>query len=671
MNNELKTKFDEMYSQMRDFPSQILEKYEPLSCLKHSGDRQVYLFRERSSAKRVIVKCGRGKNGELLKREYDILSAADPLSARFFPAVSDYFREGDVCYYVREYIEGLTLDELVRKRGILPPMEARAAVAEICGIVHRLHHAKPPVVCRDIKPENLIACPDGKYRIIDLDSARYVKENSQHDTTLLGTQENAAPEQYGYRQSDARTDVCGLGMLLLFLSSGEYDKNAELPEDIRKIVNRCTEFYPYRRYADAAALRRALLGQGAAAKTGFAVSFAAAGAAIALAVTLCLPKPTALTEDASVKAIADNSAPSAAETVSQTENTTPAVTQAPPPTPMISSEGSVVFAEPRIEKAVRIHLGLSDSDPIGEEELKRVTSIVLDGDRYFKSFDEYQQYIWNGGWTEEAAIPYIEEPLALSDLAMFENLEAFALIKQNADPLPDMSGCSALKKIIINYCPINEIYGLRNCTGLEEFDMSCTPLDDVTPLKGCKNLRTFNVSTTRVEDISAIEGNPLTLLGVGRYAYITPQQLASFPELNNLNICNVDDELLVEIKKLKKLEIVYVGGEYDFTDMTAFSDITTLTEIQILGGSDTFGSLEGIQSLKRLRLLNVSSTAVTELPADLVLTRLEHINLSYTGIMDFTPLLDCPKLKEVLVSEDMFENAQAQLASADLTISIV
>ena len=126
MNDELKARFDEIYSSPKDFPSRILDKYELHSCLKHSKNRRVYLFREKSSAKKVIVKCGEGENGELLKREYDILRAADPQTAQFFPETLDYFREGDMDYYVREYIEGITLDELVRIRGVLPPMEARS-----------------------------------------------------------------------------------------------------------------------------------------------------------------------------------------------------------------------------------------------------------------------------------------------------------------------------------------------------------------------------------------------------------------------------------------------------------------------------------------------------------------------------------------------------------------
>ena len=113
MNDELNEKFDESYSPPKGFPSRILDKYKPFSCLKYSENRRVYLFRDKATEEKVIVKCGEGKNGELLKREYDILSAADPQTAQLLPAPIDYFCEGDVHYYVREYIDGLTRDEFV------------------------------------------------------------------------------------------------------------------------------------------------------------------------------------------------------------------------------------------------------------------------------------------------------------------------------------------------------------------------------------------------------------------------------------------------------------------------------------------------------------------------------------------------------------------------------
>lgn len=52
MNDEIKAKFDEIDSPTKGFPARILDKYEPLSCLKYSENRRVYLFREISSEKR-------------------------------------------------------------------------------------------------------------------------------------------------------------------------------------------------------------------------------------------------------------------------------------------------------------------------------------------------------------------------------------------------------------------------------------------------------------------------------------------------------------------------------------------------------------------------------------------------------------------------------------------
>lgn len=287
--------------------------------------------------------------------------------------------------------------------------------------------------------------------------------------------------------------------------------------------------------------------------------------------------------------------PAVSEATSRSDIFAPAVTEVTPPAPTISPEGTVVFAEPRIEKAVRLHLGLSDSDPIGEEELKQVTSIVLYGDRDFKSYEEYQQFIWNGGWMKDQYIPYIEEPLDLSDLTLFENLEAFAVIKQNADILPDLTNSTALTQCVIKYCPIDDVSGLRNCTELETLDLSCTPLYDISPLKDLKKLTSFDVSTSYVEDISAIEGAALTNLGTGSYTQVSPQTLASFPELTRLNICNIDEELFAEIKNLKKLQSLMIWNG-TFKDMTAFSDMKTLTELQI-DDSNVFVSMEGVQSL--------------------------------------------------------------------------
>lgn len=261
---ELQSRFEEIYVPADDLPRRITDRYTVVSCLKYSDERRIYLLLDKTTLEKMILKCGSGENGCLLEHEYSILSELNISFRDGLPQVVEYFCENDMHYYIRNYIEGVTLDALMDIRGVMSPSEACAAVSEICALVQSLHEAKPPIICRDIKPENIVVCPDGKYRLIDLDTARSFKVGAQHDTNNLGTIGNAAPEQYGYLQTDKRTDVYALGMLLLFLVTGGYDKDAEQPPKIRSIVKKCTEFEPQRRYANAAALRKALTGSKAA-----------------------------------------------------------------------------------------------------------------------------------------------------------------------------------------------------------------------------------------------------------------------------------------------------------------------------------------------------------------------------------------------------------------------
>ncbi len=81
---------------------------------------------------------------------------------------------------------------------------------ELCRLLDQLHRMEPPVIHRDIKPENILLSPEGKPCLIDFDIARSYKAGQDSDTTFMGTRRTAAPEQYGYAQTDGRTDLYAL-----------------------------------------------------------------------------------------------------------------------------------------------------------------------------------------------------------------------------------------------------------------------------------------------------------------------------------------------------------------------------------------------------------------------------------------------------------------------------
>ncbi len=187
------------------------------------------------------------------------------------PRVAATYEMPDEFVVVCDFVPGENLEELVAQRGRLPQKDAFRIVSQLCEAAQALHaHG---IVHRDISPTNVIVAADGAH-LIDLGIARFRSEDVTHDTTQLGTRGFASPEQCGYAQTDARSDVYSLGRILGYLLTGvrpetpdtaEYeralaDENVVSPE-ARKIVCRASALEPSARYQSAAALSAALEGE--------------------------------------------------------------------------------------------------------------------------------------------------------------------------------------------------------------------------------------------------------------------------------------------------------------------------------------------------------------------------------------------------------------------------
>ncbi|MFN2270541.1 MAG: protein kinase domain-containing protein [Anaerolineae bacterium] len=139
--------------------------------------------------------------------------------------VTDFFSETACLYLVMDYVPGKTLEQVLEENpsGRLPHGQVLNIVRQLCDVLGYLHSQNPPVIFRDLKPSNVMLMPDGQVKLIDFGIARFFKSTKSHDTVTLGTPGYAAPEQWGSAgQSDARSDIYGLGVLLLHLSTG-YD----------------------------------------------------------------------------------------------------------------------------------------------------------------------------------------------------------------------------------------------------------------------------------------------------------------------------------------------------------------------------------------------------------------------------------------------------------------
>ncbi len=167
--------------------------------------------------------------------------------SRYVPRIEAFWQEGPELVVIEEMIQGDTLEQVLTQ-GEGPSFEERVRILmEICDGLSFLHSAEPPIIHRDLKASNIMLTEDGVVKIIDYDAAKISVKGQARDTQLIGTQGNAAPEQYGFAASDARTDIFALGKLIGRMLPG----NA----DAMRIAARATRMDPAKRYASAAQIR--------------------------------------------------------------------------------------------------------------------------------------------------------------------------------------------------------------------------------------------------------------------------------------------------------------------------------------------------------------------------------------------------------------------------------
>lgn len=167
------------------------------------------------------------------------------------PRILDFYEENDTLVVIEQLINGLTLEEYLLKNN--PDMRTRLNILfQICNGLDHMHHASPPIIHRDIKATNIIVTDTGNIKIIDFDAAKTYKVGASSDTVLLGTEGSAAPEQYGFAQSDPRTDIYALGILSrkILPNSPKYSA----------IISKATSISPKDRYQNVTEFKRSLLG---------------------------------------------------------------------------------------------------------------------------------------------------------------------------------------------------------------------------------------------------------------------------------------------------------------------------------------------------------------------------------------------------------------------------
>lgn len=260
---------------MLEIGSVIDGKYKILNVIGKGGMSVVYLAMNERANKQWAIKEVRKdgvQNFEVVKQnlivETDLLKR---LNHPHLPSIIDVIDGDGTFLIVMDYIEGNPLSKAIKNSGAQNQDDVIEWAKQLCDVLGYLHSRKPPIIYRDMKPSNVMLKPDGNVMLIDFGTAREFKSTSVADTTCLGTQGYAAPEQFGgHGQTDARTDIYCLGATMYHLITGHnpalppYEMypirqwNPMLSSGLEEIILKCTQKNPDDRYQSCAELLYAL-----------------------------------------------------------------------------------------------------------------------------------------------------------------------------------------------------------------------------------------------------------------------------------------------------------------------------------------------------------------------------------------------------------------------------
>jgi serine/threonine-protein kinase len=201
---------------------QIIGAFRIEQKIGEGGMGAVYRGRDLMLEREVAVKALRpelARQPELVARFRSEAVTLARLNHSHIATLYNFLRHGDDYFMVMEFVRGRTLDELIRQTGAL---EIERAVRLFCQALEGIAHAHAlGVIHRDIKPANIMLTANDEVKVMDFGIARVLGSARQTKTgRLIGTLEYMSPEQMRSQETDARSDIYSLGILLYEMLTG-------------------------------------------------------------------------------------------------------------------------------------------------------------------------------------------------------------------------------------------------------------------------------------------------------------------------------------------------------------------------------------------------------------------------------------------------------------------
>lgn len=259
----------------------ISGRYEIMGRVGNGGMADVYKAIDRKLNRYVAVK--------VLKREFredesfvrKFQTEAQSAAVLTHPNIVNVYDVGEdrgLYYIVMELVEGITLKDYIQKKGRLTTKEVISIALQVCSGMEMAHNNN--IIHRDIKPQNIMISKEGKVKVTDFGIAKATSSNTI-STNVMGSVHYTSPEQARGGFSDAKSDIYSLGITMYEMITGElpFDGDStvsialkhlqedivppselvpDMPYSLERIILKCTQKSPDRRYVDIAQLSRDL-----------------------------------------------------------------------------------------------------------------------------------------------------------------------------------------------------------------------------------------------------------------------------------------------------------------------------------------------------------------------------------------------------------------------------
>jgi len=511
-----------------DLPPQINSRFHTLELLSQNELGETFLLSEKDSGQRFVLKSFRSLTP--VASESEILQG---LSHKGLPKFEPQITWDKAFYTLREYIDGVSLHEYMDELQLLDEEEALHIFMQVCDVVGYIHSQPIPIIHRDVKPSNIIINPEsGNITLIDFGIARRYNLGSSKDTTVFATIEFAPPEQFGFAQTDTRTDIYAIGVLLRYMLTGYTGHNTPIAnKPLERVVQKCTALDPKDRFQTTGAIKKAV-SKHKKSTSRFAMGIAG--------VVLCL----LLVAAGYMLAVLRQPAPSISYPYT-------------PPLPIGANTDVYVFHEPLVEVAVRRQFDLYESEPITYGHLEAITGIRL-----------YGMNPLIPGYTGYQYGPYWGNVNTLEDFRQMPNLQQLTLGYQPLYDLSPLSGNLELHRVLLFTTNVSDISPLQELPGLSMLYAHSRHITDWSPLENMQALYHLMLQDSRFSSISDLGDISLVRwLKIRRsYSLVSLEGVQNMPLLTVLNIADTavqDFSLLNDVEKLPYFRQLVISADME------------------------------------------------------------------------------------------------------------